>query len=340
MSETVRPVARRVIPIHVQRMATTASRRQHLRSATQTGFFLLFALAPVFDLFRFDLDAGHAWLFTFPWRLGIDDLQAHHISGLTAGFNLLWRLFLPIAAIIGVGVFAAWRWGRLYCGWLCPHFSAVETINQLMRKASGKQSIWDRRPIPPHCADGSPFRQNRLWRLPTILMAFGFAATWSVVLLTYLLPPADVYSNLWHLSPTRNQAIFLSAAATVLTLEFLFARHLFCRFGCAIGLFQSLAWMSNRGAMVVGFRRDRAADCSACYAKGGPEHAACEGACPMRLKPRTPKVKMFTCTQCARCIEACATVQAKHQRPGLLRWVEHDEAKRNEAQVSLTGRHD
>jgi ferredoxin-type protein NapH len=25
----------------------------------------------------------------------------------------------------------------------------------------------------------------------------------------------------------------------------MFARHLFCRFGCAVGLFQSLAWMAN-----------------------------------------------------------------------------------------------
>jgi hypothetical protein len=35
-------------------------------------------------------------------------------------------------------------------------------------------------------------------------------------------------------------------ATTVLSLEFLFARHLFCRFGCAIGIFQSFAWMTNK----------------------------------------------------------------------------------------------
>ena len=161
-----------------------------------------------------------------------------------------------------------------------------------------------------------------------------------MVLLTYLLPPAEIYANLWHLSTTRNQTIFLCAATTVLTLEFLFARHLFCRFGCAVGLFQSLAWMTNRGAMVVGYRRDHAADCAACYAKGGPEHAACEGVCPMRLKPRTTKVNMFTCTQCAQCIDACGTVQAGQGKESLLRWIDHDEARSNEAQVSLTGKTD
>lgn len=338
MNEAVHSQSRRVIPI--RSVPAGPSRRQQWRSVTQVGFFVLFALAPVFDLFRYDLVAGHAWLLTFPWRLGIDASLASHTGGTAAGIGILTRLFLPIVAIIAAGVYVAWRWGRLYCGWLCPHFSAVETINLMMRRASGKHSLWDRQPTPPTAANGSLIPRSRWWWLPTLALSFGFAATWSVVLLTYLLPPAEVYGNLLHLDFTRSQAIFLSAATTVLMLEFLFARHLFCRFGCAIGLFQSLAWMSNRGAMVVGFRRERAGDCAACHAKDGPGHAACEAACPMRLKPRTPKVRMFTCTQCAQCIEACTTVQGKQGRSGLLRWVGDEEARRNEAQVSLTGRAD
>ncbi|MCK9285219.1 MAG: 4Fe-4S binding protein [Rhodocyclaceae bacterium] len=329
---------RRVIPI--RNVAAAPAGRQHLRSLTQIGFFLLFALAPVFDLFRFDLTSGHAWLLTFPWRLGIDDFSATPGGGTATGLGILVRLFLPLLLGGGAFIYAAWRWGRLYCGWLCPHFSAVETINQLMRRASGRQSVWDRQPIPPRRADGSPLPQHPLWWIPTVLFAVAFASLWAVVLLTYLLPPAEVYGNLLQLSPTRNQAIFLSAATAVLSIEFLFARHLFCRFGCAVGVFQSLAWMANRDAMVVGFRRERAADCAACYAAGGPEHAACEGVCPMRLRPRTQKVKMFTCTQCTQCIAACATVQAAQGRSGLLRWVDKDEARRNEAQVSLTGERD
>lgn len=314
--------------------------RQRQRLLWQAGFFLLFALAPVFNIFRFDLDAGHAWLLGMPWRLGLDAFLAGKIGAAEAGGNILLRLFLPILAGGAVFLYCAWRWGRLYCGWLCPHFSAVETINALMRRASGKQSLWDRQPIPPRNADGSPRPAHPLWWMPTVLFAVGFAALWAVVLLTYLLPPAEVYGRLWALDPTRNQAIFLSAATTVLSLEFLFARHLFCRYGCAVGLFQSLAWMSNREAMVVGYERPRAADCAACYEAGGPGYAACEGVCPMRLRPRTPKHKMFACTQCAQCIEACGTVQQGQGRVSLLQWVDKDAARRNEAQVSLTGNRD
>ena len=321
--------------------ASAADRtRQFRRLLWQVGFFALFVLAPVFNVFRYDLTAGHAWLLGMPWRLGLDAFLAGKMGALEAGLNILLRLFLPILVAGGGLMYVAWRWGRIYCGWLCPHFSAVETINSLMRRASGKQSIWDGQPLPPRNPDGSPRPVHPLWWAPTIVFAVIFAFLWAVVLLTYLLPPAEVYGRLWHLDPTRNQTLFLSIATGVLTLEFLFARHLFCRFGCAVGLFQSLAWMSNRGAMVIGYARPRAADCAACYDAGGPGYAACEGVCPMRLRPRTPKHKMFACTQCAQCVQACGTVQQAHGKVSLLKWVDRDAARSNEAQVSLTGNRD
>jgi ferredoxin len=46
----------------------------------------------------------------------------------------------------------------------------------------------------------------------------------------------------------------------------------------------------------------------------------------MRLKPRTIKRKMFTCTECGECIAACTQVQGGDPRQSLLRWVEGDAA--------------
>lgn len=317
------------------------SATQRHRIAWQIGFFVVFALAPVFDVLRYDLVAGHAWIIGLPWHLGIDDFLAGRIGSGQAALNLLLRLFLPLLGGAALFIAAAWRWGRLYCGWLCPHFSVVETINQLMIHASGKPSVWERKPLPPRNADGSPRQRDARWWLLVVPMAVGFAFAWAVVFLTYLLPPGEVYGNLAHLSPTRNQTIFLSAATIVLSIEFLFARHLFCRYACAVGLFQSLAWMSNRGAMVVGFARHRAAECERCYVAQGPGNAACEAVCPMRLRPRTAKHKMFTCTQCGQCIAACNTVQQNQARQdGLLRWVADEAARRNEATMSLTGLRD
>ncbi len=321
------PRPRRVIPIAT---ATSAERNrtQKKRLAFQAGFFALFVLAPVFDLLRFDLTAGHAWLLGMEWRLGLDDFLAGQIGALEAGANVLLRLFVPIFAGAAAFLWVAWKWGRLYCGWLCPHFSVVETINKLMLRASGKPSVWEKKLLPPWQADGTPRPRDARWWLAVVPAAVFFAFLWAVVLLTYLLPPAEVYGNLFRAELTRNQALFIGVATLVLSMEFLFARHLFCRYACAVGLFQSLAWMSNRDGMVVGFERKRAADCATCLPD---RESACDAVCPMRLTPRNIKRLMFTCTQCGQCLEACEQSQQGNPQGPLLQWVSHEAARQNEA---------
>lgn len=290
---------------------------QDKRFLTRLGFFALFVLAPPLDIFRIDLTLGHAILFGQPWTLGLGPFVAGEATALEAAWSLVWRFFLPVFGGAAVFLLIAWRWGRLYCGWFCPHFSVVESINRLMERTIGKPSLWERKPLPARHADGTPRRSDRrLWPL-TALAVVGFALVWAVVLLTYLLPPATVYGNLVALDPSRNQALFIGVATTLFTIEFAAARHLFCRYGCAVGLFQSLVWMANKRAMVVGFDGSRASECASC-------NAACDNACPMRLKPRTIKRHMLACTQCAQCITACETVQADNPAGSLLQWVDGD----------------
>ncbi|OZA24945.1 MAG: 4Fe-4S binding protein [Hydrogenophilales bacterium 17-61-9] len=296
---------------------------QRWRRLTQAGFFVLFVCAPLFDIFRIDLNLGHLILFGFDWTLGLDAFAAGRASVAEASLNLVLRGFLPLAAVAGTIIYAGWKWGRLYCGWLCPHFSVVETLNQMLRRAIGKQSLWDRKTQPARNPDGSETRRDALWWLAVLPLTAGFAALWAVVLLTYLLPPAEVYGNLLDGAPTRNQAIFLAVASLAFFVEFLFARHLFCRYACAVGLFQSLAWMGNDRAMVVGFSRERARDCAGCQ-------SACDQVCPMRLAPRNVKRMMFACVQCGQCLDACDHTQAAHPDGALLNWV-HDLRAESEA---------
>lgn len=293
--------------------------RQAHRRLFQTGFFLLFLVAPPLDLFRLDLTLGHFILLGQPWTLGIDALIHGEASPWNAALNLVLRGFLPLALLAGGLIYTAWRWGRLYCGWLCPHFSVVETINGLMLRASGKHSLWDSRPVPLHRPDGRPRPRHPVWWPVTWLAALAFAFLWALTFLTYLLPPFEIYHNLLNGALTPNQFRFLTVATALLFIEFMFARHLFCRFACAVGLFQSLAWMANDRALVVGFATRRAATCGQC-------DNACEHACPMRLKPRTLKRKMFTCTECAQCIDACRQFTGTREQQSLLRWVADAEA--------------
>jgi polyferredoxin len=197
--------------------------------------------------------------------------------------------------------------------------------------ATGKHSVWDKKQTPPWEPDGTPApRDPRYWLL-VVPAAIAFAFAWALVGLTYLMPPLQVYHGLFTFSLYRGEVIFLVAATTVLSLEFLFARHLFCRYGCAIGIFQSFAWMTNKKAMVVGFDRKRLTDCANCLQGHG---SACDAVCPMRLKPRNVKRWMFACTQCGQCISACGTVNQDNPKGQLLRWVSNDAARRNEAGFS------
>lgn len=301
---------------------------QRSRLFAQMAFFVLFAVTPVFDLFRYDLVAGHAWFLTYEWRIGLDDFLAGRSTPLEAGGRVLLMVFVPLLAAAALVIGVAWKWGRLYCGWLCPHFSVVETINRLMLRATGKHSLWDRHRVAPWEPDGSPaVRDARYWLL-VVPAAIAFAFVWAVVFLTYLMPPFQVYADLFSLRLSRNETLFIVAATTVISAEFLFARHLFCRYACAVGMFQSIAWMGNRKAMVVGFDRERIGSCADCV---GGRTSACDAVCPMRLKPRNVKRWMFACTQCGQCVSACATVNRDNPQGPLLQWVSGEAAKQNEA---------
>jgi ferredoxin-type protein NapH len=287
--------------------------RQRKRRWLQAGFFVLFLLAPVLDIFRYDLTLDHAIFFGQAWTLGLDPLLAGKATPLEATLNIILRGFLPLFGIVLLFGWVSWKYGRLYCGWLCPHFSVVEMINGLMRRTIGKASLWDRERLATHRPDGSPLPKSRGYWLLLVPAVLGFAFLWAVVLLTYLLPPAEIYSNLWHLSLTRNQLLFIVAGTVLLSIEFMFARHLFCRFACAVGVFQSYVWMANRHAQVVSFDRAYAARCKGC-------NNSCEDECPMRLKPRSIKRRMFTCTECGQCLSACEHVQQQRGQPSLLSW--------------------
>lgn len=288
---------------------------QRRRLLFQTGFFLLFLLAPALDWLRFDLTEAQLWFLGQRWTLGIDDFRAGHIDAAQMTLQIALRAFLPAIALLVVFLGVAWRYGRLYCGWLCPHFTLVETLNNVLQRACGKLSLWDKHASPRHGIAPA----TRWWPVYGALCLL-FGLTWAITLLTYLLPPATVWGHLLNGTLTPNQARFLLIGTTVFTLELAFARHLFCRFGCAVGLFQSLVWMANPKGMVVSFRREEARDCRSCSTHNFPQGSACDNGCPMRLHPRNIKRMMFSCVQCGKCLDACDASQGARQQPPLLEW--------------------
>ncbi len=285
-------------------MTTEGLRLQRWRRHGQLAFFALFVAAPPLDLLRYDLRADHLVVLGRPWGLGLDAFTSGAIGGPEAALQLALRGLLPIVALaFGLG-WVAWRHGRLYCGWLCPHYLAVETVNRLMTRAIGRPSLWER-------GVSGPLRPLRL--IPMGATIVGLGAIWALTLLSYLIPPREIWSGLLHADLARGPALFLGVAWLVFSLEFLLARHLFCRFGCAVGLFQSIVWMANPRARRIAVLPGRAPACSGC-------DVACERECPMRLRPRAPRHRIFTCTQCGACVSACRESTAERGLRPVLDW--------------------
>lgn len=280
-------------------------RLQTKRLVTRTGFFLLFLLAPALNLFRYDLTETRFIVFGFPLSFNLDlTWVAQSSPADVAGQILLWFI-LPILVLVPLVLWVAWKWGRIYCGWLCPHFSVVETVNHLMTRITGRPTLWEalkkgRRGKAIHWAG-----------LTLVCGLIGFS--WALAMLSYLLPPIPLYTDLITGNLGFYPAVFLGVASTLFTLDFLFARHLFCKYGCAFGVVQSIAWMTNGRARMVTFDTERAAACRDCT-------KACDEACPMRLPTRSHKRAKFTCTQCLQCVSACREVQKDNPEGSLLHW--------------------
>ncbi len=283
---------------------------QRWRILSKVAFFILFLFAPLLNIFRFDLDLGHFIIFGQAWTISIENILYGGGDSVDAAYKIFTRVLLPGAGFVLVSAWLIWKYGRIYCGWLCPHFSVVEMINSLMLKQLNRVTLWEK---------ASKKSQGWLPKALIFISAVSMAFIWAIGLLSYLVNPIALLTDLAHFELGFGSTLFTVVATTVFTVDFIFARHIFCKYGCALGLFQSLIWMANKTALVVKFDRSRAKVCRTCihYHQGKP----CDQACPMRLPTRNMKRAKFTCTQCAQCISACADVNKDNPEGGLLTWV-------------------
>jgi polyferredoxin len=283
---------------------------QQSRTLTRTALFLLFLFAPLLGIFRFDLELRHFIIFGQEWSPGLESVLYDGAGSTEAAGIMSIKAFIPLVAFIGIAFLLIWRFGRIYCGWLCPHFSVVEMINQLMLKQLNRITLWE-----------SPSKPNRniVPRLIVAVVAVGMAFTWSVSLLSYLLAPVPLLKDLVNFNLGLGSTFFICAATVTFSFDFIFVRYLFCKYVCALGFFQSLIWMANQEAMAGKFDRKRAKACRDCDKE-------CDKACPMRLPTRNMKRAKFACTQCAQCISACEQVQKDNPEGTLLKWVSGPEA--------------
>lgn len=262
----------------------------------QPFFWALLLLSPVLHVFQ--LDVIH---------------QQMVVLGQTYPFSQSTLLWVPIGFFGCVLLIAVTStlWGRLFCGWVCPHNTLTE---------------WTR-PVRTWIGLGQKtFRHTQLerrwpWLKPvtiaaSMLWATGITYLISTLFLLYFVPLDWFLSQLK--AGTLPMIIWWGQGLMMLIGYFmLYAGHEFCRSACPYGISQSLsAYLSAKWIpMEIRYRHgEDLSPCKSCH--------ACQSACPVDIDPRKPENLVVGvgegCFNCGECIDACTYVRDKQAKPGLL----------------------
>ncbi|MCP4991731.1 MAG: 4Fe-4S binding protein [Colwellia sp.] len=141
--------------------------RQQARVTAKIAFFAFFLFAPILDLFRFDLTLWHFIILGQVWTISIDSIL-HGGDSVDAAIKIFSRVLIAGITFVAVSGFLIWKFGRIYCGWLWPHFSVVELVNDLMMKQLNRVTVWEKAKI-----------ENKQL-LPRLIAAVAMAFIWVV----------------------------------------------------------------------------------------------------------------------------------------------------------------
>lgn len=261
----------------------------------QPFFWTLFFLSPVLNWFRVDMI--HQKIVFFG---GLYPFQSQYVQWIPTVF---YGAVLVIAVLSVV-------FGRLFCGWTCPHNTMTEWTRPLRALAGREpQPAWMKRRLRNH-----PILQNVLTLIaPAYSLAWTFAM--STLLACYVVPPVWIIQN-YTQGPPHIALMFGQGLFVLIGMFLLYCGHDFCRTCCPYGMGQSIsAYQGGKWhPMEIQFKGDIEGQCKTC--------TGCYQACPVDLDPRSPlnlRVGQFDgCFNCGECIDACKTVQSHRGIPGLL----------------------
>jgi polyferredoxin len=270
----------------------------------QPLFWGMIFLGPLLNLFRVDMLHQRLVFLGRDYPFGFD--------------SLIW---LPVGfygGVILIGLIS-FIWGRLFCGWACPHNTLTEWTRPL-RAAVGREEkpSWMKRLIRrrPYLAE------IFAWLSPPGGIALVFIL--AVLLSFYVVPPNWVI--LQYISGHPHPAlVFGHGLLMLIGLFLLYAGHDFCRTCCPYGMAQSISGYHENSRwrpMEIRFTGQKETDCKTCR--------ACQMVCPVAIDPRglapnagfpaAPlRVGQFDgCFNCGECIDACKHVHSFKRKPGLL----------------------
>lgn len=263
----------------------------------QPLFATLFFLGPVLNIFRVDMIN-----------------QQLVFIGQYYPFELEYLMWLPLGfygGVLLVGVITA-VFGRLFCGWACPHNILTE-VTKVFRGLLGIEALPN---FFKRLQNKYPALQATYAKVVSVIAGILFCYGMTFLLFAYVVPLdwlLTQYQQGARMSLIMGQVLF-----TLIGVFLMYSGHLFCKTCCPYGLAQSIS-AYNAGKwrpMEIKFSGDKGSDCKTC--------TGCQQVCPVEIDPRdfakgTVAVGQFLgCWNCGECIDACKQVHDYKSQPSLL----------------------
>jgi ferredoxin-type protein NapH len=264
----------------------------------QPLFFAFWFLSPVLHVFQ--LDVIH---------------QRMIVLGQAFPFEQWAMMWVPIVffGCVLLIAFVSTLWGRLFCGWVCPHNTLTEwTQTVRIFIGLGQKPFY----LTQLEKQWPGFRL--LMGLISLLWASAITYMISTLFLFYFVPVEWFWQKLQ--TGTLPMIIWWGQGLLMLIgLFMIYAGHEFCRSACPYGLSQSLsAYISTKWIpMEIRYKNGMdLTECKSCH--------ACQSVCPVDIDPRDPENLVVGigegCFNCGECIDACSYVRSAHGKGNLLRF--------------------
>ena len=257
------------------------------RRFVQIGVFAAMFLIPVLNLYEIYAITGTFYAINIG-GLGIADPVVIFQAIFAAG-----ELTIPLLTAAILPIFLALLVGRVWCGWMCPYHLLADAASWLRMKFVGRVltiGTGQRLPVPGTLA-------ANICRFVFLIAGTVAAGAIGIPVLNYVNAPAITSTEAMIFVKEHSLSLEFGFIALLLLLELSTLPRFWCRLFCPTGAFVSLF----RTRFTLHVRTDIRTPKAPCCKEN-----LCSAACPMGLKPFREGTNLL-CTNCARCIDACAS---------------------------------